>query len=402
MATDRRQRLFGKLVVGIALAAVFPGAISSALALQPNFDGVTIIALDDEDGENVIRGKQDSPIDTGKYLAVFVAKRGTYAAMLGMSVGCVAWAVPDSYTGTSITFGLPASKITLRTARPQICQPFTLTYVDAGKVRLDADNPFDRSGGALSRDAKVMHYSREHNVVAHTSLIDLDWGAPVFDRFRIKDIGLGPLMLSEKALTRATKTSTSNFRPQPAPHKAFEALFPEKDAAGRVWVTVRGYLATKEQMQWPWDVLYALYYSEDMPETVTDNFVQAVVERYGPPSLQLPIKGATEVQMFWLVDLNGKQLGQNDGGTGNCLAPDLADHWLRPFDMGTFNGDIGPWGCSLILKVQHNGKKGTVSRYRIEAGSGYVMALNHFFGRLKEMEALREKMAKAEGAKPKL
>ena len=50
---------------------------------------------------------------------------------------------------------------------PRVCQPFTLSYGDSGLVRVEASNRFDRLEGPLGKDARTLNYTGERKVIAH-------------------------------------------------------------------------------------------------------------------------------------------------------------------------------------------------------------------------------------------
>ena len=101
-----------------------PAAIIAAfMAMAPlnatpgysqTFDGITIIEFSDELGKQAIAD--------GEHIVTFVSARGSYGAVVGRPgthAGCRSLAVPDSYTGTSITFGMtvdPARTVSAQTA----------------------------------------------------------------------------------------------------------------------------------------------------------------------------------------------------------------------------------------------------------------------------------------------
>jgi hypothetical protein len=389
-------RLF--LLAFLAFLALGAMLVFQPAALAARFDGVTIIEFADEAGWNAIRGRPAmGPAQSGTYIVTFVSGMGSYAALLGgFGSGrlCVAWAVETSYTGQSITFGLPASVASME-ATPEICQPFTLTYEDAETIRIDARNKFARSGGPLSEAADMVSYGGAHRIVARVPLVPLDWGQRIFDTHTIKGVRLGPLPAVEAALSGQRVTiSVSDMKRQMIYRKGFEAVVEDQSGASEQ-VRVGGYVAAKEVLGWPWDVVYGAWLQEGIAETTREAFEGAVSERYGTQSLRY-LNDAGQFQLLWIYDLAGRQLTANsdepdptgrrflaDAATpDNCLAVG-ADQWLGKQGFADIvNRDIGPWGCPLIMTLTYDGRRGVVDSYRIEMVSGYALALNHFFTRL--------------------
>jgi hypothetical protein len=373
-------------------------------ARAQSFDGITIIELVDEAGENAILGRGLGPTEFGNNLIVtFVTQQGSYATLTGGNRQCVAWSVEGSYTGKSITFGVPPTKAT--TGHPKICQPFTLTYQADGTVQVDAHNKFHKSQGPLSEAAEIVSYSRQRKVVARIPLVPLDWGLPIFDRHAIKGVRLGPVPVVQAALGGA-RTKVGKLRRQTDFQKDFEAIL-EGQPTKSGQIVIRGRIAAAEIMGWPWDVLYGAWLQERATPTATETFEQAAFDRQGKESLRRnegKFLSTRETQLLWLYDLAGQQImvERNEAEEpianaiaraarpDNCLA--TADLWLDNAAPTGINQDIGPWGCILIMILTHNGQRGEVGEYRIESVSGYTLALNHFFTRLEELRETRQKI----------
>jgi hypothetical protein len=60
---------------------------------------------------------------------------------------------PGSYSGSTITFGLPPSIANVKSVFPKICQPFTLRHEGPGVVRVSANTLFKPWGGPLASRA---------------------------------------------------------------------------------------------------------------------------------------------------------------------------------------------------------------------------------------------------------
>ena len=143
-------------------------------------------------------------------------------------------------------------------------------------------------------------------------------------------------------------------------------------------------------------------YLERLPQrSFTEAFDRAVVERYGEPSLKTPrTQTSAQVFYFWFFDLDGQQLTIDGAAPGNCLA--TWENWKDKGILTAIDADVGPWGCALIMRLTHNGRRGSVSEYSVETTSGYALALNHFLGRLEEMRIMREKIQEVQSYEPKL
>ncbi|WP_192355770.1 hypothetical protein [Mesorhizobium mediterraneum] len=373
-----------------------------------------------EAGDDAIRGRRRmGPADAPGSILTFISAQGSYATLMGAMGGrlCVAWAIENSYTGSSVAFGLLPSIASTKTVTPKICQPFTLTFEDTETVRIEARNKFHEDEGPLSDAADIVSYSGSHKVVARVPLVSLDWGQAIFDTHKIKGVRLGPVPAVETALAGQPATITiGQLKRQLDFKKNFEAAL-EAQPGESSPTSVLGYVAGMEILGWPWDALYGAWLQERIPETPTRAFEDAISERYGKESLRYSdgnLRTAGRIKFFWIYDLAGRQLTSNTDGpdlTGrrffemaakrdNCLAPGTTA-WI---DQGlvSLSEDVGPWGCSLIMTLAYNGRDGVVSEYRMETLSGYTLALNHFLTRLEELRETREKIESLESQKPKL
>jgi len=229
---------FGAILV-FAVAAVGPAADQ-----VPSFDGITIIELGDPAAAVAIAGEHS---DSNKYIVTFVSAQGTYAAVTGSQSKrhCVSWAVPGSYTGNSISFGLPASTNTIRNVQPRVCEPFTLSYINAQTIRVSTQG--------------TPVFSRERRVVSHIPLVGIDWGQTVFGRYTVLDARLGPVSNATAGVNNAAeiyrvggdKLKVSSI----GVNKSIEwrvSSHPER-ANHTIYATI----ADKSVTGWPWDAVYA-------------------------------------------------------------------------------------------------------------------------------------------------
>jgi hypothetical protein len=365
--------------------------------MAQSFDGITIVELGSGDADTVKEVITGGPVGSAEYLVIFLSARGSYAALEDRtSRVCVAWAKAGSYTGTSITFGLPPSEQTLKLAIPPICQPFTLSVTGEGRVRIDAANKQGRDG-PLSPVAKPTAYSGDHDVLARVPLVALDWGMPLFSRYDVKGVALGPVPAVKEKLKDA-RVELNTIERSSGPTTQLRAVM--KDPADpSIEVVVGGPVASAETLGWPWDVLWSAGYRQYFGKPVlAEAFEQAVTDRYGKPSRSGP--GAQGKHLYWFFGLDGKQIPIDAAAPGNCLS--TREHWINDVDLASFDGDLGPWGCALTMLVTYSGGGGTANGYEIHAASGYAMALNHFARRLEEIAAMRAKIEKAQAFKPKL
>lgn len=370
--------------------------IAMAEARSQTFDGITFIELGVNEDLNAILGRAGH----AEYIVTFVSAQGTYAAVGGRNGrSCVAWAQAGSYTGDSITFGLPQSKQSMKLVFPIICMPFTLRYEGPETVRVEAMNKFEPFG----ESAQIARYSRKRKVIARIPLIAFDWGLPVFSRYRIKGVKLGPLPALTAELGGNTDVKLSELGPTRFGKIKFFRVTMHNPSDRANPTTVGGRVVAAEVMGWPWDVLYMASYQERLPQrSFTEAFDRAVVERYGEPSLEMPrTQSSAEVYSFWFFDLDGRQIKLDGAAPGNCLATWDHRKVVRK-RSGIEVDDMGLWGCALVMRLTHNGNHGSVSEYSVEVTSGYAMALNHFLGRLEEMRVKSQKIQEVHSSEPTL
>lgn len=384
------SRLWLALIVSLGLA------VADEPAAAQSFDGITVIELNDRDGAAAIGAIG------GRYLVTFVSALGSYAALVAQgNRGCIAWMEQGSYTGTSATFGLASEAVPVRNNNPRLCLRFTLRFEGPGEVRMEAANKIPDFGGNISPDNKELRYSRRRPVISQIPLAALDWGAAPFARHDIKGVRLGPV---------ANANAGKNYKLGPlyrsggVAEKSYSTVVGKQP--GRDYdAHVNGRVAATEITGWPWDALVGAWYVEQLPQPANlKSFVQAVNDRYGRPSFS-KAQGVASSQAsnlhFWVYDLAGRQLGPNDAAPDNCLA--LEEEWAKNIYQGSASSQLGPWGCSLVMILSHNGGDNfPVSNYRIEAVSGYAKGLNHFLTQLQEVEKIKATLQSAKGNQPQL
>lgn len=370
-------------------------------------EGITIIDMRDETGENSIRGRADrgapfGPRDTGRYIVMFVSPRGTYASLTGRrGAGCIAWAASDSKTERSIKFGLPPRTATVDRGKPRICQPFTLTFDDTGKVRVQARNKYKRLGGPLREGAQWLEFDKVVPVILQVPLLTPNWTMPAFTRHNIKGLRIGPLPVVSAALkgkasilARAVQRSPLGIR------KPFRVRVTSKSAQPGL-EKVDGFLAAKQVIDSKTDILYfARLFEKLQVESSFEAFEKTLVGRYGAASHIKSLAHGTTRTYIWLYDLDGKkvEMSFSKTSTSGCLA--AREQWLdfKAVGFGDYNHDIGPWGCALVMVLVHD-----VNGYsRVQVVSGHTLAINHFAKRLEDVSKAQERIKKLEGYKPKL
>lgn len=386
----RRGTLASVLITLLALLASLPTCHAGAQSSP--FFGITIIELADEQVADALRGRE---VGGSSHIVTFVSDQGSYAALLAHEQQrlCIAWAV--SRTDDSITFGLPPTKQSLGLVYPEVCMPFTLTFTGENRIRLVADNPYSKKGGPLVKQAQKVHYEGEHRVIAQIPLIDIDWEMPQFSRYAVNDIKVGPLRAGQY-LDLNQKNPT---RPFAYTWQTLVTLQDPQDSS-KTHEAMGGIIANKV-FGTPWDILYAVY-TEKHPDKVfqTEVFDQAVLERYGAPTAAITGIPNYTKEFYWLFDLQGHQAALS--GQDSCSA--TFDFWKHENSLAVFDKDIGPWGCSLVMIVSHNGNgvRPRVSNYRSQAISGHMLAWQHFKKTVEEAETARHKIEEVKSFRPQL
>jgi hypothetical protein len=358
------------------------------------FKGITVIELADEQAAHVLKGHGRGG---GSHIVTFVSDRGSYAALLGnhQTRECVAWAASGPKTNDFITFGLPPTEQSLKLVNPSICLPFTLSFAGPDLIRLVAENSFAEVGGALSNQAQRIRYDRPQRMIARIPLVSIDWEMPVFSRHKVNDVRVGPLPAKR---TQELELKTLNRSPV-GTWKALVTVRDPRDSAKTN--EAMGHVIKADVFGWQWDVLYSAE-TKKHPDKVslTDVFDQAVVGRYGKPTTIIRGRAEYIKEFYWLFDLKGKQ----PGSVGNDTCSATFEFWKHEESLASFEKDIGPWGCSLVMLLSHNGNgvRPVVNVYSIQAVSGHVVGLNHFKRRIEELDAVRKQIEKVQSFKPKL
>jgi hypothetical protein len=379
------------------------GLTGAADTLADSLEGIHLIEFADETIEAAIRGRPDrGAVDTAQhYIVTFVSPQGSYASLVSLfGAGgeriCVAWAADVKSGAGPTAFGLPPTSATKAVARnPTICEPFELSYDSVGTLRLSVGNAYEHSP----------------KVVAHVPLLEPNWEAPHFARHNVKKISLGPADKATAAVGDGVRVRIGRLQQWFGfqYRKSFEARLPAAAGAGREGTAsraslVRGHVAAGEVIGTPTDVLYALRLREPNLQPVTAGaFEEAVVDEYGPTSLEIGASDSRfgKARFFWLYDLAGARLEEDDASPANCLA--TAEQWLpNQASLVDFAGDIGPWGCSLVMAMDKEGRPDVVDGYSLEVVSGYVLGLNHFQARVKQTEKLRERIRDLDTYRPTL
>jgi hypothetical protein len=370
----------GEGTVQSTLAPTFLGclAIAAAIALGLHeakaaaLDGITVIKFSDE--------PVTLAIAQGSHLVTFISARGSYAAVVSdwgaQYSGCTSLAVPGSYTGTSIMFGMDADVVVRKQRLETYCPTFTLRLEDAARVRVTAGNQL----------------SSQMRIVARIPLRAVDFESAHFVKHDLKGVRLGPVK------------NRGELGPLRAPgyglrYKGFRR---QVAMAGPHANNVLGHAAAAEMTGWPWDVLYYAQFVEKFPTYSTfAAFNDAVVEKYGEPSSR---HGA---YVLWIYDLEGQKISLSQASNA-CQA--TLEFWVKYDQLRRAQGmdwridkghDLSPWGCSLIMEINGNQESGGVSGYRVQALSGYAMALNHFSQQIEKTEELKKKIQALQNSKPK-
>jgi len=350
-------------------------AINFQMVRAQTFDGITIIDFPGAQGREAIAD--------GDHIITFVSERGSYAAVAtnfrGKRRGCIAAAVPGSYTGSSIKFGVEGDLGARRQGLSTLCPTFSLRFDGQNDVRVEAGP----------------RYSREHRIVAHIPLRPIDFGAPHFMRHEVRGVRLGPVLNPDDLGPLPAKTYANSYA-----YKNFRHDVGVEAGKKRL---VQGRAAPAEVTGWPWDVLYsANYYREYEQMNTIEGLRDAVIRQYGQPSSESTDRN----YWVWLYDLDGN-LVQPGSESDSCAI--TADYWLKYVPGGSVDhvnrnanmDDFGPWGCSLIMELNARGGSGGVKQYSVYMMSGYAMAMNHFFQQIEEPLAVMKQMQSHQYFKPR-
>lgn len=373
-----------------ALSLLLAASVSSA----ESFDGITVIALADEDAAHAIHGAR---VGNAPYLVVYVSAQGSYASVGNRDKRhCIAWAVDGSYTGTTVTFGTPATAASIQTSHPYVCQPFQLSLEGDGQVRVRAENPVG-SVNPLGA-AQIVRYSRRHPVMMRVPRMAVDWGQPIFRTYTVHNVPLGPWPVVTAALGPGSKMSLSALK---VTHDGARKDFVVDQTPGDQWNSrrVMGDVMAAERLGGSWDALFGARLVEHFKDRSTvAAFDEAIHSRYGAPTRVERPFGSTRRDHYWLFDLHGQQVQAGERHSDSCL--DTKDLWEIRSPLSRINVDVGPWNCVLIARLRDDANaRGTVSRYEFEVMNGHAAAQNHFAWRLEQVQALRDRIRGTETRK---
>ncbi|WP_445399356.1 hypothetical protein [Zobellella sp. An-6] len=378
----QRQRVWLLRAVIVACVTAWAGPATAAESL----DGITIIEF--TGGHDVLPG--------GDHIVTFISSRGSYAAVTTTSQrGCLAAAVPGSYTGKSITFGVEASMEARRIGVNTLCPKFTLT-LEGDDVRVEAAPLYGHHKPALKRRESASDYSRRHAIIAQAPLVSVDFGASHFRRHEVKGVQLGPV-LDQEDIGPLPRTNSPNGYI----YRYFQRNVGVEAGKPR---NVQGYVAPAEITGWPWDVLYsARYYRQYEAPVMLSSFKDVLFEQYGLPSAET----ADDMQWYWVYDLDGVLIkpGERSDPCSNTLG-----YWLKQNREGRVTSltvssnplDLGAWGCSLLMDINARSNPGVVDHYSVNMVSGYAMAMSHFFQRIEEAQVVQGKFDELQSFKPDL
>lgn len=380
MARLARHMIQGwKSLCLMVIAGLITGAPITTMAAD--FDGITIIELDDPLAAEALGAKRNSA-----YLVTFVSGVGTYAAVMDRRErSCVAWQREGSYTGDSIAFGKAFDEKAPTIRNPSLCYPFELTFDGAGSVRLVAENHIPKSAGP-NAERTVVRYNRLRKVLMRVPLRAIDWSLPIFSRHGIREASLGPVLSNGPVdyLLGPLRTTSRGT------HKNVSATL--GIGANGYREKLNGYAMAAEHTGWPWDAIYAMTFAARLkPPSGIAAFNEAITQRYGDPTLVDERK-----KWYWLYDIEGESVQVNAGQRDPCLG---TMHIWNHNSLSSRNSDIGPWPCQLVMTLKPAGRR-NISNYMIEVMNGYAMAINHYLARLDEVAELKERLRIVEGATP--
>ena len=376
MLFNLRVRMFkGKigllfLVLGLLVTIMIQSVTEAAAA---PLDGITIIKYSNDPAAR-------QTLAEGSHLILFVSARGSYAAVVAHRPahysGCTSLAVPGSYTGTSIAFGMDAP-FSFRKQRLQTyCPPFTVSLEDENMVRVVAGDRVDSP----------------MEIVARIPFSGIDFSAPHFVRHNFKGVSLGPV-------TNSDDLSPLGARGYGTRSRQFQQIVGKQ---GNYNLAVTGKAAAAEITGWPVDVLYSMQFSEQFPiESTFPAFYDSVLEKYGEPSSRYKETG----YMFWFYDLAGQKIVPETPMSNACRSTlEFRMHYDKLHRMQKManpgNQNLDFWGCGLVMELLGNRSGGGVTGYTTRAFSGYVMAVNYFYQQIEETEELKKKIEALQERKP--
>ena len=325
----------------------------------------------------------------GSYLAnsfvVYVSPEGNYASLSPVSGGgayCFAWVTDPQTDSSLLAFGIqdPSTIELYKRAGINVCPQFTVQFESETTLRVVSGK-----------------YNRQRKIVARVPLKMPDWTAEIFARHAIKGVRLGPVSTGVK---RAVP-----FDPRALNGGAF-LQFGMVDPTDRSKLgyprQIFGYAAVREVTGWGSDILTASWLDGKLDQSGQGAiYNKAVLDKYGPPTL-ISGGGSISGAAFWYYGIEGEKLQTKDASPFNCLGTYYA--WQGQLQLRTTNasmGDIGPWGCSLVMRHTYAGDNDVIGSYGVEIASPLAIAMVYFQTRLREVAMAKEKIAKLQQFKPK-
>lgn len=334
---------------------------SAELAKGP-FAGITIIEQDPTGGF------------FGSSLVLYVSPEGNFASLNGS--GCISWVTGPKTSPAILTFGFqdPSITETYRNAGAYVCPSFTVQFESETTVRVISGK-----------------YNRKLNVITRVPLNKMpDWSADIFEKHAIKGVRLGPVTTGVK---RPAPFDPALLQGRPFLH--FEMPVSSTSSKSGYRRPIFGTAVAREVSGWQSDVLTVAWYDGDLDERGQGAlFNKAVLAKYGSPSLN------SGGDAYWLYDLEGKKLQIKDASPFNCLGNYKTWERQKQFRTLIEVGDLGPWGCSLMMRHTYADDNAVIGSYQMDIASGLTLAKVHFRTRLGAVAMAKEKIAKLQQFKP--
>ncbi len=341
---------------------------SAELAKGP-FSGITIIEQDPGVGGDAVASS----------IVIFVSPEGHFASSSGAynGAGCIGWVTDQKTNSAVLTFGFqdPSATETYRNAGAYVCPSFTVQFESQTVVRVISGQ-----------------YNRQRNVIARVPLKMPDWSADIFEKHSIKGARLGPVTTGVK---RPVPFDPAVMKGRPFLH--FEMPVSSKSSRSGYERPIFGQVVYGEGMGWQSDILTLAWYDGTLDQSGPGAvFNKAIHDKYGSPSF---ISGGFA---YWFYDLEGEKLQDKAANPFNCLGSYKT--WERQLQFRTLIqvGDVGPWGCSLMMRHTYADDNAVIGSYGVDIASGVTIAMAHFRTRLGEVAMAKEKIAKLQQFKPQL
>jgi len=303
------------------------------------------------------------------YLVIFISPEGNYASLapLGFKTGCISWVIDHSSDLSSLTFGgSKASNSNPNIFNRSICPQFTVKSQGNETVKLVR--------GASEIPA---------NIIARVPLQTPDWSMQVFDRYAVRGVRLGPADIANPNPSRNVFELSSLMNRVLFQFAAAAPPDPLDRKSGHA-KPVYGFYAARDVTGWPSDVRVLTWHTGTPAESKNQSqWDQLILERYGTPSLKVgPIS-------YWAYDLRGNKLSEKHTGPENCLGSTDLSLRLETVDPKPFRDilgrdDLGPWGCSLLVRMAG------VNNNQIDTVAGFALGQSVFKGRLAEVRRYKE------------